>query len=75
MDINETIGHRIKTICEDQNISINELAKMSCMTPSTIYSLLDGKSQNPGIMTIEKICIGFGITIQKFFDSDLFGGI
>ncbi|WP_302487241.1 hypothetical protein [uncultured Megamonas sp.] len=35
-------------------------------------SILSEKSQNPGELTIFKICIGFGISMKQFYSSKLF---
>ena len=42
------------------------------VSPSTIYSMLNQKSQNPGVVSIKKICDGLEITVREFFDSPLF---
>ncbi len=42
------------------------------MPPSTVASILSEKSQNPGELTIFKICIGFGISMKQFYSSKLF---
>ncbi len=42
------------------------------MPPSTVVSILNGKSRNPGELTIFKICIGFGISMAQFYASELF---
>ena len=34
--------------------------------------MLNKKSQNPGAVSIKKICDGMEISIREFFDSDLF---
>ena len=34
--------------------------------------MLNQKSQNPGVVSIKKICDGFEITVRQFFDSPLF---
>ena len=34
--------------------------------------MLNQKSQNPGIVSIKKICDGLEITVREFFDSPLF---
>jgi len=63
---------RIEELCKERGITINTLAKKANLTPSTVYSMFDEKSQNPGIVTIESICRGLEINIKDFFDSDLF---
>ena len=42
------------------------------VSPSTIYSMLNQKSRNPGVVSIKKICDGLEITVREFFDSPLF---
>ena len=37
-----------------------------------IYSMLNEKSKNPGVVSIKKICDGLEISIRDFFDSELF---
>ena len=48
------------------------LANLCGVSPSTIYSLLNTKSKNPGVVTIKIICDGLDISVREFFDSDLF---
>ena len=55
-----------------RNIAVNALANISGVSPSTIYSMLNQKSQNPGVVSIKKLCDGFEITVREFFDSPLF---
>ena len=42
------------------------------MPPSTVKSILHGKSTNPGIVNIKKIAEGLGVTIREFYDSEIF---
>ena len=69
------IANRILELCSERNIAINELANISGVSPSTVYSILNEKSQNPGAITIKKLCDGLEITIQDFFDSDVFSNL
>lgn len=50
----------------ERNWSEYELAKHSGMTQSTISNWYR-KNQVPTIASLEKICIGFGITLSQFF--------
>ena len=70
-------------ICEATNLRINELRKQRRLTkyaliyqtgmpPSTVKSILHGKSMNPGIVNIKKIAEGLGVTMREFYDSDIF---
>ena len=53
-------------------MSIHKLAIVSGVSPSTIKSILYGKSMNPGIVTIKMLCDGFGISLIEFFDTKEF---
>ena len=50
-------------------------SERSGVSPSTIYSMLNEKSQNPGVVSIKKLCDGWEISLREFFDSDLFDGL
>ena len=75
MTISESISKRIKNICNERNISINKLATMSCLTQSTLQSIIDGSSNNPKLLTIVRICYGLNISISEFFDDSLFDNL
>ena len=72
MNTKEAVAKRILELCEEKHIAINALANISGVAPSTIYSMLNEKSQNPGVVSIKKICDGLEITVRDFFDCDLF---
>ena len=72
MNTKEAVAKRILQLCEEKHIAINALANISGVAPSTIYSTLNEKSQNPGVVSIKKICDGLEITVREFFDCDLF---
>ena len=72
MQTKEAVARRIIQLCEEKNIAVNALATRSGVTPSTVYSMLNEKSQNPGVVSIKKLCDGLGISVRQFFDCDLF---
>lgn len=72
MRTKEAVAQRILELCRERNIAVNTLANISGVSPSTIYSMLNQKSQNPGVVSIKKLCDGFEITVRQFFDSPLF---
>ncbi len=72
MNTKEAVAKRILELCEKQNIAINALANISGIPPSTVYSMLNEKSQNPGVVSIKKICDGLNISVKEFFNSELF---
>ena len=75
MTTKEAVAQRIIDLCTERNIAINALANISGVAPSTIYSMLNTKSKNPGVVSIKKLCDGLEITIRQFFDTPLFDDI
>ncbi len=71
----EAIAKRIIQLCNERNIAINELASVSGISPSTVYSILDERSQNPGAVTIKILCDGLGITLGQFFSTPEFDAL
>ena len=72
MNTKEAVAKRILELCEQRDISINALATISGVSPSTIYSMLNQKSKNPGIVSLKKLCDGLDITLGEFFDTPEF---
>lgn len=75
MNTKEAIANRILQLCGERNIAINELANISGVSPSTVYSILNEKSQNPGAVTIKKLCDGLEITLGQFFGTPEFDAL
>ena len=72
MNAKEAVAKRILELCSERNMTVNALANNAGISPSTIYSMLNYKSQNPGVVSIHNICYGFDITLREFFNSDIF---
>ena len=72
MNAKEAVARRIQELCVQRGLAINALANLCGVPPSTIYSMLNAKSQNPGIISIQKICDGLDISVREFFDDPLF---
>ena len=72
MDTRTAIANRIRNLCEERNITPNGLSTLSAVSQSTIKSILNGESQNPGTVTIKKLCDGFEITLGEFFSTPEF---
>ena len=75
MRTKEAIANRILQLCNERNIAINELANLSGISPSTVYSILNETSQNPGAITIKKLCDGLEITLGEFFNTPEFDSL
>ena len=72
MKTREAIAERIHQLCRERKITINGLASISAVPPSTVKNIIYGVSKNPGVITIKMLCDGLGITLIEFFDTDAF---
>lgn len=72
MNAKEAVALRIQALCAERDMAINALAYQAGIPSSTIYSMLNTKSKNPGVVSIQKICDGLGISVRTFFDDPLF---
>lgn len=66
------VKNRIFELCYERNFSINKLANICGLPPSSVKNILYGKSNNPKILTIKMICDGLDITLAEFFNTDDF---
>ena len=64
MTTKEAIATRIIQICTQRGMAINALANISGVSPSTVYSMLNEKRKNPGI--IPGLMIQGGTTARGF---------
>ena len=72
MGVKNAVVERFKNICNDRNIKANELAVISGVTPSSVYSMYDNRRQNISIVLIKKLCDGLELSLGDFFNSDEF---
>ena len=75
MDTVTAVRNRILELCGERGISINKLATISALPPSSIKNILYGKSQNPKLTTIKMICDGLDITLGEFFSTPEFDSL
>ena len=67
MGIKNAVVKRFKNICKERNIKANELAVVSGVTPSSVYSMFDDSRHNISIVLIKKLCDGLDIFSGRFF--------
>lgn len=72
MDMIDAVKIRLMKLCDERNISINKLATLSAVAPSSIKNIFYGKSVNPKLQTIKMLCDGLDITLAEFFDCEEF---
>lgn len=69
MNTREAVSKRIYQLCNDKGITPNGISNISAVPQSTIKSILNGESKNPGIVTLKKLCDGFEISLGEFFST------
>lgn len=72
MNISEAVVKRILALCDERGISVNALSNMAGVTQSTVSDIVNGRTYNTGVATIQKLCDGLDISIREFFDAALF---
>lgn len=75
MNAKEAVAKRITELCSEREVAINAVANKAGISPSTIYSMLNYKSKNPGVVSLHKICYGLDMTLRDFFNSEIFDDI
>lgn len=75
MNVSSIVKYRILQLCAERNLTINALAELSAMPPSTLKNILYGKSKNPTIRNIKIICDGLDITLGEFFSTPEFDSL
>ncbi len=69
------VATRLMKLCDERTLTINRLANLAAVPPSTIKNILYGKSKNPGIVTIKMLCDGLGITLGELFSTPGFDAL
>jgi len=75
MTVKDAVVFRFQQICDQRGIKANELANISGITPSTVYSMMDGNRRDLSIITIKKLCDGLGMTLGEFFSTPEFDAL
>lgn len=72
MSVKEAVVIRFRELMAQRRMRPNELANLSGVTPSTVYSMLDERRKELNISVIKKLCDGLDISLGEFFDVPLF---
>ena len=75
MDTISVIKERILRLCTERGITINRLADICALPPSSVKNILYGRSKDPKILTIKKLCDGLEITLGEFFSTPEFDAL
>ena len=72
MNIGQAVRLRIWDLCQKKGITVNKLSYICGITQSTLNNIVSGRNSTTTVSTIKKICDGLEISIQDFFDDELF---
>ena len=72
MNTQETVAYRIRQLCRERGLMPNGISIIAGVPQATVKSILNGESKNPGIVTVKKLCDGFGVTLGDFFSTPEF---
>ena len=72
MSVKDAVAERFDSLCKERGIRLNELANVSGVTPSTVYSMLDRRRRDISVITVKKLCDGLEMTLGEFFSAPVF---
>lgn len=72
MNVKEAVVARFMEIMQERNIRANELANLSGVTPSSVYSMLDPHRREVTVNLVKKLCDGLDIPLGLFFSAPIF---
>ena len=72
MNSRKAVEERILHSCDQRRLALNALAHRAGVPPSTVKSIINGASKNPGIVTLKLLCDGLGISLFDFFNCESF---
>ena len=65
-----TIAQRLTALLKRQGFSLAEVARSAGMSKQQVHQIVSGERANPGILTVQRIVEGAGVTMAEFFGDD-----
>ena len=72
MNITQAIKNRIEEICQEKDITQNKMCTLCGITQSTINNIMNRNQKDVSLLTIVRICNGLNMTLEEFFNCDIF---
>ena len=72
MQLNQAVSKRIVQLLDERGMTQYELFMKSGVPRSTIGNVINCAYSSVKLRVIHEICQGFGIGLEKFFNSSLF---
>ena len=75
MSVKDAMAERFRKICQERNMTVNELVNRAGVTSSTAYSMMDDGRRDVSIVTTKKLCDGLDLSLGAFFSTPEFDGL
>ena len=72
MYVKDAVVIRFQELCKERHMALNELATLSGVTPSSVYSMINPNRRELRISLIKKRCDGLDISLAEFFTAKVF---
>ncbi len=72
MFMQKAVALRISNLLIKNNLTRYALCKKICMSEQTLKHIIDERNKDIKLSTIALICEGFNISLEEFFNDDLF---
>ena len=73
--LEQAIRTRILNLAKEKNITINKVATLSGLPHTTLLFFMNEETHDPRISTLLHICEAFDISLNDFFNDELFDGV
>ena len=73
--LEQAIRTRILNLAKEKNITINKVATLSGLPHTTLLLFMNEETHAPRISTLLHICEAFDISLNDFFNDELFDGV
>ena len=67
------VGRNIRTVAAHRQISLRNLARKAGVSEINLSFIVNGRTKNPGIVTIEKVARALGTDVNTLLKKDILG--
>lgn len=75
LTLEDAIRTRILNLAKERKITINKVSTLSGLPHTTLLSFMNNETHDPRISTLLHICEAFEISLNDFFNNELFEDI
>lgn len=75
LTLEKAIRKRIINLAKEKNITINKVSTLSGLPHTTLLSFINEETHDPRISTLLHICEAFDMSLNDFFNDNLFNEV